>query len=388
MDRNHKRRIRIGYVSRSDPNDKRAWSGTIYYMKVALQSYCGEIVDLGPVVPRLKLIAYRIDRIIYFLLRRKLNLEKSRWVSQEYNAIFTRKIKENDLDILFSPNPIEIAYLDTTLPIVYTKDSTGILMRDYDGQAQLFEWGYDEWDNNVRKALMKANLILMSSQWAASSVDKHYGISKEKICIIPYGANISEIPRSIDIKRDKADKLVCKLLFVGVDWQRKGGKIAYAAMKHLHELGILATLTICGCTPPQQIVDDSRVTLHKFLDKSVSDDLNKIVELYKSSHFLIFPTRAECYGIVVCEASAFGTPTIAADTGGVSGAVTDGVNGFLLPYDAGGNEYATKILQIFQDEEMYYKLCESSRKIYEEKLNWHAWGKAVAEKIETLNLHN
>jgi glycosyltransferase involved in cell wall biosynthesis len=93
------------------------------------------------------------------------------------------------------------------------------------------------------------------------------------------------------------------------------------------------------------------------------------------------PTRAECYGIVFCEASAYGLPVVTTNTGGVSGAVKDGVNGFLLSVDADADEYAIKIMELFSNDEKYYSLVKSSRDLFEKKLNWDAWALEVKKII-------
>jgi len=96
-----------------------------------------------------------------------------------------------------------------------------------------------------------------------------------------------------------------------------------------------------------------------------------------NSDFLILPTKAECYGIVFCEASAYGLPSIVNDTGGVSGAVTNRKNGFLLPSNSPGNDYTKLIADVFRNDEKYDSLVKSSRNIFEMKLNWDAWAKKV-----------
>jgi glycosyltransferase involved in cell wall biosynthesis len=62
--------------------------------------------------------------------------------------------------------------------------------------------------------------------------------------------------------------------------------------------------------------------------------------------------------------------------------VTDGENGYLLPPDATGRQYANKILKIVQDGSNYERLVLSSRMAYEERLNWDAWGRAVKPIFE------
>ena len=88
--------------------------------------------------------------------------------------------------------------------------------------------------------------------------------------------------------------------------------------------------------------------------------------------------------MVFCEASAYGLPIITTDTGGVSGAVTEGENGFLLPPSAMGAQYAELIAKIYGDDQRYAQLVQSSRATYDNKLNWDAWGMTVTGFIHEM----
>src|SRR5436190_335365 len=79
----------------------------------------------------------------------------------------------------------------------------------------------------------------------------------------------------------------------------------------------------------------------------------QLEKLFETSDFLLLPTRSECYGMVFCEASAYGLPSITTDTGGISGAVKDGENGFMLPLSARGQEYAEAIAKVYLDDQLY-----------------------------------
>jgi hypothetical protein len=65
--------------------------------------------------------------------------------------------------------------------------------------------------------------------------------------VIPWGANF-ECNRTLDdihttIKAKS--KRPCKLLFIGVDWVRKGGDIALRVVKELNENGLDSTAITC-----------------------------------------------------------------------------------------------------------------------------------------------
>jgi glycosyltransferase involved in cell wall biosynthesis len=106
----------------------------------------------------------------------------------------------------------------------------------------------------------------------------------------------------------------------------------------------------------------------------VESDRRQLERLYQDSTFFLLPTRAECAGIVFCEANAFGLPVISTDTGGVSEIVHSGSNGYLLPLPARGAEYATKIIGLIENPDAYRALRRSSRDEFERRLNWDTWG--------------
>ena len=95
---------------------------------------------------------------------------------------------------------------------------------------------------------------------------------------------------------------------------------------------------------------------------------------------MVLPTLYDAFGILFCEASAYGVPSIAPNVGGVGQPIRDGVNGFLLAPDASPDDYAQKIKITFTDRALYTCLRHTSRQDYEQRLNWNVWG----EKVEAL----
>lgn len=147
--------------------------------------------------------------------------------------------------------------------------------------------------------------------------------------------------------------------------------------------GFQCTLTIIGSVP-QEIFDDDDggLVVIPFLDKSKSEHLTKLCNILKDAHFLVLPTEFDAFGIVFCEASAYGVPSIAADVGGVSQPIREGKNGFLLSPNATAEDYARKIKSVFGNKEKYITLRKSSRREYETRLNWNVWADKVNNILE------
>jgi glycosyltransferase involved in cell wall biosynthesis len=125
-----------------------------------------------------------------------------------------------------------------------------------------------------------------------------------------------------------------------------------------------------------------------FLNKNDVSQMKSFTQLFQDTHLLFLPSKAECFGIVFCEASAYGIPSITTNTGGIPNAVYDGVNGFCLDVNANPKEYYNTIVQLIEDTEKYKALSKSSRALYLNKLNWENWGNEVSEIISKISNNN
>jgi len=346
----------------------------------ALAKHCGDVVYLGPLPlyinlfnPIFKLIQKTLKRVInkkYFTLHNNFHCRLK-------GIFWTKKLSEGQFDLVFAAaaSP-EIAYLKTRLPIVYFSDATMALIWEYypDFVEVIFK---KEAESIERFAFQKSSLLVFSSQWAANSSINHYGVNPDKVRVIPFGANIDRVPSEISTRPTEH---VCRLLFIGKWWERKGGKIAFNTLLELEKMGLEAKLIMCGCSAP----------------KNFSHPNIKVVEWVKSiedllawANFLLLPTRADCTPIVFSEAGAYGVPIISTDTGGISSIVTNSENGYLLDLSASAIDYARLIFDIWNDNQLYANLRDNSRKVYSERLNWDSWGKSMkhviteAVKLET-----
>jgi glycosyltransferase involved in cell wall biosynthesis len=231
-----------------------------------------------------------------------------------------------------------------------------------------------------KKILGQAQLMFFPSDWAAESAVRDYQADSKRVSVAPFGANLDDYPNE-DCFNPTSDRAVCRLLFVGVDWKRKGGDIALSILKRLCSAGLRAELDVVGCEPPVAL-EDNRVKLYGFLNKSKLDERRLIEQLFSKAAFFILPSRQEAFGIVFCEASAYGTPSLATRTGGVPTAVKDGVNGFTFNLDAGPDLYANKIMEYWSDETVYMTLRRSTREYAKTTLTWDAWGQSVSSRIQ------
>jgi glycosyltransferase involved in cell wall biosynthesis len=374
--------MRIGLVTASDARSRESWSGTHYYMAQALQKHCGELSYLGPIKTIVKSAVGDVAKILQSLSRKRYWHPRSIVVAMRYARILEQRISKQPLDLLVAPLALsEIAFLKTELPMVYVSDATSAsLVNYYPYFSHLLRISI--WEGNAleRRALRRANLVLYPSKWAAEAAISDYHIDKAKVHVVPFGPNIEDFPDEAAVMGKKqADR--CRLLFLGKNWERKGGDIAFETLLALEEMGVKSELTVCGVVPPKSFSHE-RMTVIPFLDKGDEIQRQKLYSLLSTSDFLLLPTRAELYGMVFCEASAFGLPSVTTNTGGIPGAIEEGKNGFMLPLSARGTDYARVISKAYRDGQYYRELVKSSRAAFNEKLNWDAWANSVKRLID------
>lgn len=374
----NKEKKTIGYLSCENPRDRKAWSGTHYRMLTSLEKEFSKVEVIGP---------FRLHFLISFLLKIKNVIHKIRFGkkynrahsiirSKYYAKIIHKKIRNKKIDILFAPAAAtEIAYLNTNIPICYLSDTSFNQIKNYyNSFSNISDKSIAEANSIEQKSIANSTWQVYPSKWAAQYAQSFYNAKNTNV--IPFGANIDIAPSKKDIL--KSYKSDINILFLGVDWNRKGGDIVLDTITLLEKTHSNFNLTVCGCIPPEK---HHKIKVIPFLDKNKEKDRITFNTILEKSHILFLPTRAEAYGIVFCEANAFGIPIITTDTGGVTTIVKNGINGYALPIEATAHEYAKQISILFDDIELLKKLSMQSRKQYDDELNWDIWGKKVKNLI-------
>lgn len=152
-----------------------------------------------------------------------------------------------------------------------------------------------------------------------------YGIAANKVSAIGAGASARpDCPVDISLARSARRNI----LFVGVDWERKGGPEMIEAFKELRRHLPDATLTIIGCSPDVKV--DGVEVLGRL-------PLSELPDYFHKASCFCMPSRVEPFGIVFLEAMQFGLPVVSTTAGDIGAIVQDGRTGRLCaPRDAAG----------------------------------------------------
>jgi glycosyltransferase involved in cell wall biosynthesis len=376
--------MKIGFASRLNPLDKRSWSGTTYYTYQQIKKNHEVEIFNYKWTWRVREWLTMQKSLNRRLFKKQTAVEFLRCYARYFSKQLEKDMKERPVDVLFvSASSQFIAYLETDIPIIYMTDATFQQLQGYYPYfSNLAAYNIRQGIELDKKAFQKTAHCMLASDWCKNSSVNDYGIDPGKISVVPCGANLDAIPSFADLNLTASGQ--CRLLFLGVEWDRKGGDIALQTFRLLKQKGMNPLLQIIGCVPPHDLSGEAGITVIPFLDKNNPEDFRQLQKIFFQTDLLLLPTRAECAGIVFSESSAYGIPSITTNTGGVSTYVKDGINGFALPFHAGAEVYAQKIEQMVSDEQAMQSLKLSCRKYYEEKLNWDLWGEQFQQIAERL----
>jgi glycosyltransferase involved in cell wall biosynthesis len=373
--------LRIGYITVDDPSDRGGWSGSNHYLLAALRAQGCEVQTLGPLRPQPELFLCKaINQLMLRTSGKRYNYRDSVVMARAYARLLGPRL--NGLDLIIAPAGLATtALLRTKVPIVYINDRCIAGALGYHRiLSGLADFSRKESLALEQQALVNASVVVYSSQWAAdAAVDSNPAIA-HKVTVIPFGANLDERPAPPGPRQFPTKKI--KLLFLGVKWEDKGGPIAYAALQALKRLGHQAQLVVCGCEPPPELNDPDLVR-EGFLDKNRPDQAARLVEHLRTADLLILPTRFEAYGIVCCEAAAYGLPVLATRTGGIPTIVEEGRTGYLFDMEENGEAYAQRIIELKERPEVYDAMRTNARQRYEQVLNWDAFVRTLMERVQS-----
>lgn len=235
--------------------------------------------------------------------------------------------RQNVPDVLFFHTQVP-AYLATNwirrIPSIVSMDATplqidalGTYYEHYPGPA---------WVENIKSKLQRdcftaARRLVTWSAWAKQSLIDDYGIPADKIVVIPPGVNPAEW-RPLEIRHD--DRSTVKILFVGGDLERKGGRLLLEAFRALRSPGVELHMVTREKLPPE-----AGISIHN----NIQPNSPELKQLYCEADIFCLPTKADCLPMVLSEAGAAGLPVVSTQMAAIPEIVKDGETGYLIPID-------------------------------------------------------
>lgn len=204
--------------------------------------------------------------------------------------------------------------------------SLDVTPQQYDAMADLYDHDADRPGpvRSLKHAMNRrtfhaAQRLLPWSNWVKRSLIDEYGVPAERIVVIPPGADTERWSPAPRIAGDG----VVRLLFVGGNFERKGGALVLDWFRSAPETARCELhLVTRDPVPPGE-----RVHVHN----NMTNNSKELIDLARRCDVFVLPTQADCFSIASIEAMAAGLPVVTTDVGGIADIVTTGENGMLIP---------------------------------------------------------
>jgi glycosyltransferase involved in cell wall biosynthesis len=220
------------------------------------------------------------------------------------------------------------------------------------------------------------DLIFCMSEGLRRSFVDDFEQAPEKVVTVGAGANVSAPPQP-----PRRHPSPPRLLFVGKQFERKGGPTVVAAFERLRAEIPDAELWIVG--PIGLEIDAPGVTVHGRISREDPDGDRRLAELYSGATAFVMPSIYEPLGIAVIEAMAYRLPCIASTGGALPELVEEGVTGFLI--EPGDDEaLLAHMRRLAADEALAQRMGEAGFERYESRFTWDAVAGRMIEAVERL----
>lgn len=225
-----------------------------------------------------------------------------------------------------------------------------ILFSSTDEAPMVDRANYPLYPNDLKKPVWRQKLRLMIDLWRVRHTDqfipfsawagnilKVCGAPQDKVHPIHVGLDLEiwpRVPRNIEAQSPRR----VKLLFVGGDFERKGGKL----LLNVFERSFFQCAELHLVSP--QVPRDLSPYVYAYRDYGPNDE--RLKDLYADCDILAIPTSADTGPLwVFLEAMASGMPVIGTDTGSNAELVRHGLTGLVVPVgDADALEQAIQML--------------------------------------------
>jgi len=369
----------LGLTVFGEPFDLRSWSGST-------KSFFSCIQDKGNLVEAHSVDLNRTQKLLSAarhpaLSRRRLylNVMKSK-LSFEFRSDNARRVVGHttqnynvilQLGALFLP-PVPKDVLHCS----YHDGNTAVSRRSEFSYVRASPQVLAESWRNEQEFYRRVNMIFTMSEWLRRSMIEDFGVVPENVIAVGAGPNLKYARQIIDSPAPKhhANKTI---LFVGVDFEGKGGPTILEAFRRVRREIPDAKLRIVGCN---LTLDEPGVEVIGILDKSDPNQEDRLRQIYDEASLFALPTRFDCFGIAFVEAMYHRLPCIGSNICAIPEIIRDGETGFTLPpQDA--SQWADKIILLLRDERLARKMGDRG---FEYATNRYRWDLVVDRMVKSM----
>jgi len=227
-------------------------------------------------------------------------------------------------------------------------------------------------------------IILQNAQEGA--VLARLGVPADKMVVVGSGVNPHQLAGGQAERFRQIYGVTGPIVaYLGTAAYDKGAHHSLQAMQQLWQQGVEATLVFAGPTmdhfmsfyhaQPEEVRRYCRVL------GFISEDDKR--DLLAACSLLVLPSRTDSFGIVFPEAWLYGKPVIGARAGGIPSVISDGIDGFLVPF-GDVRALARRIHQLLTDSDLARRMGEQGQQKTLSELTWDRKYSIVRQVYECL----
>jgi len=302
------------------------------------------------------------------LLAGRKKFKKAFWrtpyIFQQTRRLIRRRLRNGNYLFSFQMQSLFDGSTPGVPHFLYT-DHTHLENLNYrHGKKDLYS---QKWIDLEHEIYQHATLNFVRSSNVGHSMVRDYNCPANKVVLAYAGSNV----KISEERKENIDYSSQNILFVGLDWERKGGSDLVEAFKLVLHKHPNAHLTIVGAKPELQISNCI------VLGPQPADKLN---QYYQMASVFCLPTYQEPFGIVFIEAMTARLPIVATRVGAIPEIVQDGNNGRLVePGDI--QSLANALSELLDDPELSRRFGEHSYQLTRERYSWQAVGRQFHQSI-------
>jgi glycosyltransferase involved in cell wall biosynthesis len=225
-----------------------------------------------------------------------------------------------------------------------------------------------------------ASAIFTISERLRHSFIEDYHLPSDHVIAVNAGPNIA---LSHLVAPDRAERHghPPTILFVGKDFERKGGDVLMKAFARVRERIAHAKLIIVG--PSELRARPEGVEFLGLLRKDNSTEFERLLEAYRQADVFCLPSRQDPFPTVVREAMFFSLPCVTTDIWAMPEMVVDGKTGFTVPTDS-PDLLVDRLCRILENPYLARTMGAAGRARAEERYTWTVATRAMHDKIQTI----
>jgi glycosyltransferase involved in cell wall biosynthesis len=305
------------------------------------------------------------------MLNRTLNIGNrrlyTRYFFNKLRTAIVKRLQGRDYLFTFQTQSLFDASIPGTPHFLYT-DHTALVNLTYKGFNEN-SLPSKSWIECEKEIYHHATLNFTMSENVTDSIVKDYHISSNRVTNVLCGP-------CIDVSRSELfDDLRFsnqKILFVGIEWERKGGPILEAAFQIVLKKFPNATLDVVGCSPKLNTPNCNIVG---------KVQLSEVSKYYRNASVFCLPTRFDPNPNVCFEAMAYKLPVISTHGGSRPEFVIEGKSGYLVEVD-NSQQLAQKLIEMLDSPQKCKSFGEYGHQLVWDTYTWEKMGTKIKQNIE------